>query len=86
MNYKKITYYSDDRVPLSLKKLHYNRFYNMTDIFIAVDEAQDYEELHERLKKVLSSELSVRKTTERYICFSVDENYLKFKMKQTETL
>ena len=84
MDYKYIAYYTDDRTPLSLDKLSYNRFYNKTDLFIAAVESQNYEELHERLKKVLSGEVSVRKATDRYICFLCKNNNLKFKMKRVD--
>ena len=85
MNCKCIAYFTEDRIPLSLRKLNYNRFYNMTDIFIAAAESGDYEELFERLKKVLLDDISVKETTERYICFSVNGNNLKFK-KETACL
>ena len=85
MNYKNIAYFTENRIPLSLDRLEYNRFYNKTDLFIAAVEAQNYGELYERLKRVLSSEISIKGSTDRYICFSVNKNNLKFKLKRTIT-
>lgn len=84
MTYKSIAYFTEDRIPLSLDKLHYNRFYNKTDVFLAVSEAQNYEELFTKLKRILSSEITVKQSTERFILFSTDGNNLKFRMKRIE--
>ncbi|MBP5311756.1 MAG: hypothetical protein J6112_02850 [Clostridia bacterium] len=79
-----IAYYTDDRTALSLDALKHNRSYNKTDIFYALADANDFDELLIRLKKVLASDITVKKTTVKFICFSVDGNNLKFKIKQEE--
>ncbi|MCR5694194.1 MAG: hypothetical protein K6G89_04395 [Clostridia bacterium] len=79
-----IAYYTDDRKTLPLDALKYNRSYNKTDIFYALADANDFDELFNRLKGILASDITVKKTTEKFICFSVDGNNLKFKIKKEE--
>ena len=82
-----IAYYNDDRVPLSLGNLtlHAGKF--VEDIFDAVEDSENFEDLTLRLVNVLDEVMYVDRVTPRYIRYRIidpwdNRQYLKVKVKE----
>lgn len=82
-----ISLYTLSRVPLSLGYLHLYAGKFIEDIFDAVEDSENFEELDQRLQGIISDTLIIDRVTDRYIRYRVidklgNKNYLKIKIKE----
>ena len=69
-----ISLYDTDRVPMSLRDLPYYDGKDLTDLFYAVSDASDFDDLTERLRSVISIPFAVDyMVTDKYIRYVLIE-------------
>ena len=81
-----IVYYSESRVPLSLRNLCLYYGKDIKDIFDAVRASNDFPELTERLRTVISEKFAVDRVRDKYIRYVIidsfgNKQYLKISIK-----
>ena len=83
-----ISLYNKNRTPFSLANLHLHPRMFVEDIFDAVEDSADFEELDKRLRKVINEPLVIDRVTNRYIRYTFTDpcgnvRYLKFRVKES---
>jgi hypothetical protein len=81
-----ITYYSVDRVPLSLGQVPLHKGQFVEDIFYAVADAEDFDDLTVQLHSIISVPFDVCQVSDKYIRYLLidtagNTRYLKIKIK-----
>ena len=83
-----ISLYNQNRTPLSLANLVLHPRMFVEDIFDAVEDSANFEELDKRLRKIINEALGMDRVTKRYIGYKFTDpcgniRYLKIRVKES---
>ena len=83
-----ISLYNQNRTPLSLANLVLHPRMFVEDIFDAVEDSANFEELDKRLRKIINEPLVIDRVTNRYIRYKFTDpcgniRYLKIRVKES---
>ena len=83
-----ISLYNKNRIPLSLANLVLHPRMFVEDIFDAVEDSANFEELDKRLRKIINEPLVIDRVTNRYIRYTFKDpwgniRYLKIRVKES---
>ena len=83
-----ISLYNKNRIPLSLANLVLHPRMFVEDIFDAVEDSDNFEELDKRLRKIINEPLVIDRVTNRYIRYKFTDllgniRYLKIRVKES---
>ena len=83
-----ISLYNHKRIPLSLGNLILHSGMFVEDIFDAVEDSNDFEELTVKLRKIIAEPLVIDRVTNRYIRYTITDSlknvhFLKIRVKET---
>ena len=83
-----ISLYNQNRTPLSLANLVLHPRMFVEDIFDAVEDSDNFEELDKRLRKIINEPLVIDRVTNRYIRYKFTDpwgniGYLKIRVKES---
>ncbi|MCR5457357.1 MAG: hypothetical protein K6F14_04725 [Clostridiales bacterium] len=81
MDYKDITCYDSNRNVVPLKSLQYREGYTLTDLFYAVKDASDFDDIIERVNKVICLVFVEEKRKENSILLKSGDIFLKVRLK-----
>ena len=83
-----ISLYDTNRIPHSLANLDLHPRMFVEDIFDAVEDSANFEELDKRLRKIINEPLVIDRVTNRYIRYTITDpwgniRYLKIRVKES---
>ena len=83
-----ISLYDTNRTPHSLANLVLHPRMSVEDIFDAVEDSANFEELDKRLRKIINEPLVIDRVTNRYIRYTITDplgnvRYLKIRVKES---
>ena len=83
-----ISLYDTNRIPHSLTNLVLHPRMFVEDIFDAVEDSANFEELDKRLRKIINEPLVIDRVTNRYIRYTITDplgniRYLKIRVKES---
>jgi len=83
-----ISLYNKNRTPYSLANINLHPGMFVEDIFDAVEDSANFEELDKRLRKIINEPLVIDRVTNRYIRYTFTDpwgnvRYLKIRVKES---